>query len=349
MSGVQHLTVSPDDAEQRLDRWFRRQFPQVTQGRLEKLCRKGEVRVDGGRVKASTRVAPGQVVRVPPLPEAREDIAAWPEPAGPSAAEAKALAAAVVFRDDHLIVLNKAPGLAVQGGTGQHRHLVAMLAALRFGRDDDPRLVHRLDKDTSGLLVLARTGAAAVALARLFRSRAVDKIYFAAVAGRVEPARGTIRYGLVKAPGKFGTGGEGEKMRLVHPDEIKATEGAKHATTEYRVIEQAGGRAAWVALHPVTGRTHQLRAHMAALGCPIAGDGKYGGRGQENAGSGWGAGLGGALSRKLHLHAVRLSFAHPMTGRSMSLAAPLPEHMARTWEVFGWNMADLPVPVFGDE
>ncbi len=345
MSGVQHLTVVPDEAEQRLDRWFRRQFPQVTQGRLEKLCRKGEVRVDGGRVKTSTRVVPGQVVRVPPLPEPREEPAARPEPAGPSAIESRALADAVVFRDDHLIVLNKPPGLAVQGGTGQHRHLVAMLAALRFGRTDDPRLVHRLDKDTSGLLVLARTGAAAVALARLFRSRAVEKIYFAVVAGRVEPARGTIRYGLVKAGAK----GEGEKMRLVHPDEIKATEGAKHATTDYRVIEQAGGRAAWVALRPVTGRTHQLRAHMAALGCPIAGDGKYGGRGQENVGSGWGAGLGGAISRKLHLHAARLSFPHPVTGRRMSLAAPLPEHMARTWEVFGWNIADLPEPIFGEE
>jgi len=290
-------------------------------------------------------VAPGQVVRVPPLPKPREDAPTRPEPAGPSAAEGRMLADAVVFRDDHLIVLNKPPGLAVQGGTGQHRHLVAMLAALRFGRDDDPRLVHRLDKDTSGLLVLARTGAAAVALARSFRSRAVEKIYFAAVAGRVEPARGTIRYGLVKAA----TGGEGEKMRLVHPDEIKATEGAKHATTDYRVIEQAGGRAAWVALHPVTGRTHQLRAHMAALGCPIAGDGKYGGRGQENDGSGWGAGLGGAISRKLHLHAARLSLPHPMTGRRMSLAAPLPEHMAHTWEIFGWDLADVPEPVFGEE
>ncbi len=345
MSGVQHLTVAPDEPEQRLDRWFRRQFPQLTQGRLEKLCRKGEVRVDGGRVKTSTRVASGQVVRVPPLPEPREVTAARPEPAGPSASEARALTDAVVFRDDHVIVLNKPPGLAVQGGTGQHRHLVAMLAALRFGRADDPRLVHRLDKDTSGLLVLARTGAAAVALARLFRSRAVEKIYFAAVAGRVEPARGTIRYGLVKAAAK----GEGEKMRLVHPDQIKATEGAKHATTDYRVIEQAGGRAAWVAMRPVTGRTHQLRAHMAALGCPIAGDGKYGGRGQENVGSGWGAGLGGAISRKLHLHAARLSLPHPVTGRRMSFIAPLPEHMARTWEVFGWNMADLPEPVFGEE
>jgi len=345
MSRLQHLTVGPDEAEQRLDRWFRRQFPQVTQGRLEKLCRKGEVRVDGGRVKTSARVGPGQVVRVPPLPDTPATVADRIGPAGPSAAETQAMSGAVLFRDDHMIVLNKPPGLAVQGGTGQQRHLVAMLPALRFGRADNPRLVHRLDKDTSGLVVLARTGAAAVELARLFRSRAVEKIYFAVVAGRPEPAQGTISLGLVKAGGN----GEGEKMRLVHPDEVEATEGAKHATTDYRVIDQAAGRAAWVAMRPVTGRTHQLRAHMAALGCPVAGDGKYGGRGQENDGSGWGAGLGGAISRKLHLHAARLSFPHPMTGKCMSFAAPLPEHMARTWEVFGWSMADLPEPIFGDD
>ena len=343
MSGVQHLTVGPDEAEQRLDRWFRRQFPHVTQGRLEKLCRRGEVRVDGGRVKAATRIVPGQVVRVPPLPEAAApERAAVPEP---DAEAAEALRKAVVWRDDHMIVLNKPPGLAVQGGSGQTKHMGALLAALRFGRDDDPRLVHRLDKDTSGLLVLARTGAAAVELAKLFRGRAVEKIYVAAVAGRPEPPRGTIRFGLVKSAGK----GEGEKMRIVHPDEVKATPGARHAVTDYSVIEQAGGRAAWVALRPVTGRTHQLRAHMAALGCPIAGDGKYGGRSQENLGSGWGAGLGGALSRKLHLHAARLAFLHPATGRPMTFSAPLSAHMLRTWEMFGWDMADMPDPVFGEE
>lgn len=347
MTGVRQLTVGPDEAEQRLDRWFRRQFPQVNQGRLEKLCRKGEIRVDGGRVKTSTRIGPGQVVRVPPLPDPPPETGAVSprEPAGPSDDEAREIRQAVVWRDDHMIVLNKPPGLAVQGGSGQARHLGTLLEALRFGRADDPRLVHRLDKDTSGLLVLARTGAVAVALARLFRSRAVEKIYFAVVAGRPDPQAGTIRYGLVKAGGK----GEGERMRIVHPDEVKATEGAKAATTDYRVIEQAGSRAAWVAMKPVTGRTHQLRAHMAEIGSPIAGDGKYGGRGQVNEGSGWGAGLGGALSRKLHLHAARLSFPHPVTGRQMTFHAPLPEHMARTFELFGWNPADLPEPMFGDE
>jgi 23S rRNA pseudouridine955/2504/2580 synthase len=333
MAGVEHLTIAEDEAEQRLDRWFRKRFPHISQGRIEKMCRKGEIRVDGARVKGATRVAPGQVVRVPPLPPAEDPAALTPLAAAPEPEEdrARALRDAVLFRDDHLIVLDKPAGLAVQGGTGQRLHLGALLPALRFGRTDDPRLVHRLDKDTSGLLVLGRTAGAASRLGALFRSREVDKIYVAAVAGKPEPPAGTIRFGLVKA------GGAGdERMRTLHPDEVAGTEGARRAVTDYRVIEQAGTRLAAVALRPVTGRTHQLRAHMAAIGCPIAGDGKYGGRGQENQGEGWGAGLGGALSRKLHLHAARLSFPHPATGRPLTFRARLPEHMARTWVLMGW-------------
>ncbi|MEM1385218.1 MAG: RluA family pseudouridine synthase, partial [Pseudomonadota bacterium] len=254
----------------------------------------------------------------------------------------EAIQATVLYRDDHVLVIDKPPGLAVQGGTGQHRHLGAMLPALRFERQEDPRPVHRLDKDTSGLLVLARTGVAAVALSRAFRSRAVEKIYLAAVAGRPDPLAGRIRYGLVKAGGKGS-----EKMRVLHPDDVGATEGARTAMTDYRVLEAAAQRASAVALRPVTGRTHQLRAHMAALGTPIAGDGKYGGRGQENKGDGWGAGLGGALSRKLHLHAARLVLPHPVEERSLMLTAPLPEHMARSWAFFGWDPA-LPDPVFDE-
>lgn len=328
VSGVEYLTVGPDEAEQRLDRWVRRQRPGLTQGRIEKLCRRGEIRVDGGRARAATRVGPGAVVRLPPLPEAPA-----PEPERPAAVDgtlAQQIRDRVVHRDDHLLVIDKPAGLAVQGGSGQHMHLGALLPALRYGREDDPRLVHRLDKDTSGLLALARTGAAAVALAQLFRSRAVEKVYVALVAGRVEPAEGTMRTGLVK-----GEAGEGERMKVLHPGEVADAAGAKHATTDYRVLEQIGGRCAWVALRPVTGRTHQLRAHMAALGCPIAGDGKYGGRGQVNAGDGWGAGLGGAISRKLHLHAAGLAFRHPTTGRQVRFRAPLPEHMARSRDLLG--------------
>ena len=342
MSGVQHMTVGADEAEQRLDRFLRRRFPQLTQGWIARACRRGELRVDGGRVKPATRIAPGQTVRVPPLPEDRPAPPPQPEPAPPRATEAEMLAAAVLWRDEHVIVLNKPPGLAVQGGTKQNRHLGALLSALRFGRDEAPRLVHRLDKDTSGLIVLARTGKAATILGRAFRSRAVEKTYVAVVAGRPQPVAGTIRYGLVKAGGK----GEGERMRPVHPDEVAATPGARSAVTDYRVIESAAKRASWVALRPVTGRTHQLRAHMAALGCPIVGDGKYGGRGQENLGSGWGASLGGALSRKLHLHAARLAFPHPVTGERLRFTAPLPEHMARSFAFFCWDPADLPEDLF---
>lgn len=340
MSRVQHLTVGADEAEQRLDRWLKRRFPQLGQGRIEKLCRKGEFRVDGGRVKAATRIAPGQVVRVPPLPDAapppREDA-----PQGPDARAAEEIRAAVIFRDDHMLVLNKPAGLAVQGGSGQVRHLGQLLPALRFGREDLPRLVHRLDKDTSGLLVLARTGAAAVALSRAFRSRAVEKIYFALVAGRPQPQAGTIRFALVK-----GETGEGEKMQILHPDRVRETDGARHATTDYRVIEQVGGRCAWVALRPVTGRTHQLRAHMAALGTPIAGDGKYGGRSQENTGEGWGAGLGAEIGRRLHLHAARLALPHPADGRRLTFSAPLPEHMAASWQFLGLDSWGVPEPLF---
>jgi 23S rRNA pseudouridine955/2504/2580 synthase len=345
MSGVQTVTVGPGDGDQRLDRWFRRQFPQVSQGRIEKMCRKGEIRVDGGRVKASTRVEAGQSVRIPPLPEAPAPVA---ERARVSDADAKMMQACVIWRDDHLIAINKPPGLPTQGGSKQTRHVDGLAEALRFGFDEKPRLVHRLDKDTSGILLLARTRAAASALTEAFRHRETRKIYWAAVAGSPKPAMGTIKYGLVKAPG-HGADGQGEKMLCIHPRDVDATPNAKRATTDYAVISALGTRAAWVGLVPVTGRTHQLRAHMAEIGHPIIGDGKYGGSGQENLGDGWGAQLGGEISRKLHLHARFLRLRHPFTGRDLTLTAPLPAHMERTWEMMDWRAEDAPVDPFEDE
>jgi len=210
---VQTLRVGPDEADQRLDRWFRRHFPQVGQGRIEKMCRKGEIRVDGGRVKASTRVGPGQEVRVPPLP----DAPAPPTRTNISDTDAEMIRAAVLFRDDHLIVLNKPAGLPSQGGSGQSRHVDGLAAALKFGFDEKPRLVHRLDKDTSGILLLARTQRMASAMTAAFRKRQTRKIYWAAVAGVPRPAMGTIRFALVKSSGR-GARGEAEKMRCIHPE-----------------------------------------------------------------------------------------------------------------------------------
>jgi 23S rRNA pseudouridine955/2504/2580 synthase len=341
---VQTIAVGAGEGEQRLDRWLRRRFPQVTQGHVEKMCRKGDLRIDGGRVKASTRVREGQVVRVPPLPDDRAPAA--PRHERVAQADAEMIRACVIYRDDHLIALNKPPGLASQGGSGQARHVDGLGDALRFDADEQPRLVHRLDKDTSGILVMARNRLTAAALSEAFRDRETRKIYWAAVAGVPHPRMGTIRYGLVKAGG----GGDGgERMRALLPAEVPEVKGAKNATTDYAVLESLGTRAAWVALVPVTGRTHQLRAHMAEIGHPIAGDGKYGGSGQDNPGDGWGAGFGGEIGRKLHLHARTLVLTHPITGARLHLTAPLPDHMARTWDMLGWSGAGVPVDPFREE
>ncbi len=343
MSQVQIITVGPGDTDQRLDRWLKRLFPHLAQGRIEKMCRKGEVRVDGGRVKASTRLSTGQEVRIPPLPTPGE-VESRPKPTV-SDKDAAMMKSLVLYKDDHIIALNKPPGLPTQGGSQQTRHVDGLAEALTFGYDEKPRLVHRLDKDTSGVLLLARTRAVAGALTEAFRARETRKIYWAAVAGVPFPQMGTIKFGLVKAPG-HGAGGENEKMRAVHPKDVATTEGAKHATTDYAVLSALAKRAAWVAMVPITGRTHQLRAHMAELGHPIIGDGKYGGSGQENLGDGWGAMLGGGISRKLHLHARSITIKHPVTGAKLTITAPLPEHMERTWEFLQWDPRDVPADPF---
>ena len=334
MSRVQILTVEAADAGQRLDRWIKRIFPQLGQGMVEKLCRKGEVRVDGGRVKAATRLQEGQSVRVPPLPDAGARPS--PEQSRVSPADAKMIQSCVIYRDDHVLALMKPPGLPVQGGSKLTRHVDGMTEALRFGAEERPRLVHRLDKDTSGVLLLARTRLAAVALTRAMRHRETRKIYWAVVAGVPHPYLGEIKFGLVKAPG-HGAKGEGEKMICLHPRDVETTPGAKRAITRYATLYRVASRAAWVAMEPITGRTHQLRAHMAEIGHPIVGDGKYGGSGQDNMGDGWGGQMGGDISNKLHLHARSMSFEHPVTRKIVTITADLPPHMQHTYETFGWT------------
>lgn len=298
MSGVSQQTVKRDEDGMRIDRWFRTRYPALTQGRLQKMLRKGEVRLDGGRVKADHRVAEGQTVRVPPMPDGKA-----PPPARQTISDAdRELAEGmVIYRDPDVLVLNKPAGLAVQGGTGVRKHVDGLLPALTFGLPDAPRLVHRLDKDTSGVLVLGRNRAAAQWLARAFRDRETEKTYWALVAGTPRPHQGTINLRLSKEDTDWG--------EQVAPVE----RGGQKAISHYAVISHAGQRAAWLAMRPVTGRTHQLRVHAAAIGCPIIGDFKYGGEKANEGGFDWG----------MFLHARQLVLSRP-DGRKLDVTAEPP-------------------------
>jgi 23S rRNA pseudouridine955/2504/2580 synthase len=317
MTGVRTLTVAADEAALRLDRWFRRHFPELGHGRLEKLLRTGQVRVDGRRAKAGLRLAAGQQVRVPPI-EGLATAAPGPTQAPARPRDMAALRQRILHIDEDVIAIDKPPGLAVQGGTGVARHLDAMLDALRFDAAERPRLVHRLDKDTSGVLLLARNARAAAGLAAAFRGHRVRKTYWAIVVGVPRPRRGRVALPLAKQ-----AAARGERM-------APTAAGGKRAVTLYATVDVAARKAAWLALVPLTGRGHQLRVHCAALGTPILGDGKYGGAAAFLAAE--------AIARKLHLHARSIAVPHPRGG-TLRVAAPLPAHMARSWAYFGFDQA----------
>jgi len=318
MSGdVRQFTVQPDDDGIRLDRWFKRHLPQVGFATVSRWARTGQVRVDGKRARPEDRLTAGQIVRVPPGGETARPQAKRRELTEDQRAQAEAM---VIRKTPSALVLNKPPGLATQGGTGTHHHVDGLLDAFAGEGDPRPRLVHRLDKDTSGVLLVARTPGSAAFFSRRFSGRSAKKIYWALVIGVPEVADGTIDAPLAKQPG---TGGE--KM---HVD----TENGQPAKTRYRVVDRAGNRAAWVELQPLTGRTHQLRVHMAAIGHPIVGDGKYGGQD---------AFLTGSISRKMHLHARRLVIDSPDAGEggTLDVTAELPEHFAASMEQLGFDPA----------
>ncbi len=321
---VRQFTVTEDDDGIRLDRWFKRNLPQIGFATVSRWARTGQIRVDGKRVKPEDRLAEGQVMRVPPggeEPPASGERKPKPQRrvlSPEQIAEAKDM---VIRETPSAIVLNKPPGLATQGGSKTTKHVDGLLDA--FVTDEKtprPRLVHRLDKDTSGVLLIARTPGAAASFSKRFAGRSARKVYWALVVGNPALAEGVIDAPLAKQPG---TGGE--KM---HVDE----ENGAAAKTRYRVVDHAGERAAWVELEPLTGRTHQLRVHMAAIGHPIVGDGKYGGPDSF---------LTGAVSRKMHLHARRLIISEPSTkagsGGKLDVTADLPPHFAMSMEVLGFD------------
>ena len=323
MKAVETVEVGKDDGEPRVDRWLRRRFPQLTQGQVEKLLRTGQVRVDGARVKASDRLSPGQSVRIPPLP----DAPARREPGAISEKDEAYVRSLVIHRDDDVIVLNKPHGLAVQGGAKTTRHLDLLMEGLKFDAEKKPNLVHRLDRDTSGCLVLARHPRAAAFLAEAFRDRDTDKIYWAIVVGSPRPKVGELRSWIRKAPGPR----DADREMMVRA--LQTEEGAVHAITQYAVVSEAAQRAAWVALRPVTGRTHQLRFHMAEMGYAIAGDPKYKcDRPTPND-------LGGSLL--LHARAIRMP--HP-SGGELKVIAKLTGHFKTAFHTLGFEESDMRDP-----
>lgn len=316
---VRQFTVQHDDDDVRLDRWFKRHLPEVGFATVSRWARTGQIRVDGKRADVDTRVMKGQVLRVPPggaLP---------PGPKGQRVrkpltdAQIELAESMVLEKDRAAIILNKPPGLATQGGTGTFEHVDGLLDAFVGETDARPRLVHRLDKDTSGVLLVARSANSAAFFSKRFSGRTARKIYWALVVGIPEIKDGMIELPISKQPG---TGGE--KMMVDESGE------GQSARTRYRVIGRAGNSTAWVELQPLTGRTHQLRVHMAAIGHPIVGDGKYGGQG---------AFLTGSISRKMHLHARRLRIEHP-EGDLIDVSAPLPEHFAASMAQLGFHEED---------
>lgn len=314
MSGVRQQVVARDEDGMRLDRWFATHFPQVTFGHLQKMLRTGQVRVDSARVKTNTRLASGQVVRIPP-------VEAAPEKSAPKVNEAEAayLRDLILYEDDEIYVFNKPHGLASQGGSGTRRHLDGLLKNLPNKKGEAPRLVHRLDRDTSGCLVVAKTKAAAAHFGEVFKSRNARKIYWAIVAGNPLPKQGRISCFLAKQATT-----DGEQMVVVGNGEP----GAQHSMTYYSTTDTAGRRFAWVSLKPVTGRTHQLRVHMTQLGTPILGDPRYFNIHNYEPSEG--------VADGLHLHARRIRL--PLrNGKVLDVSAPLPPHMQQTFDALGFD------------
>lgn len=322
MNEVQSVLVAADEDGVRLDRWFKRHWPQLNHIQIQKLVRSGQIRVDGGRTKADARLSAGAQVRVPPLPEAPTAI----EKAVLSPRDAAFAKSLVLFEDAEVLALNKPAGLAVQGGTKTHQHIDRLLSAWGEGLNR-PRLVHRLDRDTSGVLLLGKTPGAAGKLSGAFAKRSAEKTYWAIVAGALKPGDGSIDMPLVKR-------GLNDR-ELVMPADPKDPRGDA-AETEYVTLSRAAHRASWMALRPHTGRTHQLRAHMKAIGHPILGDPKY----SDQASNELSQGL------KLQLHHRRISLPHPSKG-ILVVEAPLSPELRAGFERFGFREDEADPEPFG--
>jgi 23S rRNA pseudouridine955/2504/2580 synthase len=318
---IEKRSVRADDDGLRLDRWLKKYYPSLPHALVQKLVRTGQVRVDGGRVKAEARLCAGQEIRIPAhfAASRAEPAPSLKPPPGLSKADRDFIERMIVFENDDIVILNKPFGIAVQGGAKTARHIDGLLAGMadRFG-GERPRLAHRLDRDTSGILVVAKDRQTAARLGRLFQTRSVQKIYWAVTGGIPKPPQGKVEAALVKAASP-----DGDRVRKAKSGEQGL---AQHATTYYSVIDLSG-KYAWVSLKPVTGRQHQLRAHMNILGTPILADQKYGNVADLPM---------DGIERKLHLHARRLILKDAKLGE-IDVTAPLPPHMAKTFELLGFD------------
>lgn len=332
--GVAKIAVIADENDMRLDRWFKEHYPDVTFGMLQKLLRKGHIRLDGKRAKSNTRVATDQIVRVPPLNLETRIYAKKPE-GELHQEDIYYMQNMVLHMDDDIIVLNKPSGLAVQGGSNTKRHIDGMLNALKYDLTEKPKLVHRLDKDTSGLLIIARTRVAAQKLTKAFQTKTTEKYYWAVVKSAPKLREGKINMPLLKQ------GKKGHEKVIAAPTGEDAHADAKSAITLFATVSTVPALASFMVLRPITGRTHQLRVHMAEMGNVIIGDGKYGGTEAH---------IGGEISRKLHLHARHLKIPHPSTGEIFEITAPIESHMKNTFHSLGFDeeAGDLVMERFED-
>ena len=321
MAEVKRHEVSAEEEGMRLDRWFKVHFPQVTFAYLNKLTRTGQVRVGAGRVKTNARLKSGDEIRIPPLAFDKRPADVPKEDVAPLSKEERRLFQSMVIHEDKdIFVLNKPAGFAVQGGTKTFQHLDGLLMGLGVELGERPLLVHRLDRDTSGVIVVAKRRAVAASLGKLFATRNVQKIYWALTKGVPRPPQGKIDVALIKAKGP-----DGDRMRASRDGE---EDDEQKAVTQYAVVDRASNVVAWLSLKPMTGRQHQLRAHSAHIGTPILGDNKYGGDLE----------LPDGIANKLHLHARRIVFPHPRGGE-IDITAPLPPHMIASFNTLGFDAA----------
>lgn len=323
MAGVEMIVVDEDEEGMRLDRWFKSHYPGLGFGALQKLLRSGQVRVDGGRVKSDTRLLKGQSVRIPPMKvDKAGGDGAMTAHSIRNTGDADAIRKMTLFEDERVLVINKPPGLSVQGGSNVPRHVDGMLEALRNKKGEKPRLVHRLDRDTSGVLMIAKTRSAAQRLSESFRARDTKKTYWALCKAMPPKVEGTIKSWLLKEQTP-----DGDRMAISK----HGVKGVVQAVSNYRLVERIGQRMAWMELEPYTGRTHQLRVHCLQMGCPIIGDPKY-----FEDDPNWD--FPGGIQNKLHLHARRLRIPHP-SGGMIDVTAPMPQHMVQSWNLLGLEEA----------